>query len=660
MQQYAGYSIEIRKEIAMARKNALCAVECAIIVALLLLVLLPACREEQPPLDRNRAPETFVTSSPTETTEVGYRVHMYWHGADADGIVARYIWYVSDTLLTLDPVNNPSQELLDWNPDERISDYIKGRFTTRTDTVILFKGYDDRTGALVNRQAFHIVAIDDGGKLDPTPARLQFGARVEGLPQVRFWTNIYGQDVPYNPNAIDTISMFKPFAVKFTATTVNNLITGYRWSYGGKVFPDYNNDGSPDWLIPANPTDIVPVAISNSGADAQPSGTFNFKVVARDEAGALSRSDIISGEGVCRVVINHDPDTKVLRGTCFYVPRSTGVLDSMLVTFSGGLQDTLPYGARLRFEYAGWDDAKDSLEFSPPKPIRFQFSYKRWALDEYGNITAQKTSPWYPVKYPEDTNPSDPSDLTRDTDSTTFKVGPFNYQFSVRAFDEQSRPDGTPARVSFVGNFPPALDSVKVGFEDFVHAFRPAKNDTLYLGWGIKSANNQLRGDTLGWTFVRSGSLMIKTFTFRVTAGGHDDRRDPPTSGVRAWKYWMLHPVEDYAYYKEGEWLFDQASNVLDMRVSFSITVPFASAVTDSVVKNPPAFLGFQRVRVVGSDMKNTDITLEGIRGITPDFDATGHALPCGNECWVQNEYTLSAYARTDTMIVPIYLKLVM
>lgn len=651
----------------MGRKKAMLAVECLIVSALIVLTLLPACRKEAVPIDRNRAPETFITSSPTETIEADYRVHMYWHGVDEDGTVGRYIWYISDTVTTLDPVHNPNAALLDWNPSERIADYLKGHFTTKTDTVILFHGYDDKTGALVNRQAFHIAAIDDGGKIDPNPARLQFNARVRGVPQVQFWTNIYGQDVPYNSHALDTISMFKPFTVKFTATTINNVITGYRWSYGGALYPDYNNDGNPDWLIPTDPTQRVAITIPNRGADTQPSGTFNFKVIARDEAGALSRSDIITGEGVARVVINHDPDTRILLGTVFFTPQSTGIAESLTTYFSGGLHDTLPYNSLLRFEYAGWDDKRDSLQFQPPLPIRFQFSYKRLSHDQYGSIVAEKVSPWYPLKVPENTNPNDTNDLTRDTDSTSFHVGTFDYDFFVRSFDEQNRPDGTPAHVNFVGNFKPKIDSVRVGYYiplTVPAQFRAVSHDTLYIGWRL-TRFNKVSGDTIGpgpSPPITDQVLRIQTRSFRIIlrAGGHDDRRDPPGSGVKGWKYWVLNPNGDYPFPKEGEWQFDQnqpPSNKLEQALVISITVPLDSALSSSFVPQAPNYFGAQLVKVVGQDLKDTDTFTEGVRGTSPEFNASGQIIvPSG---WVENDYQFSAYARSDTVIIPLYLKLV-
>ena len=661
----------------MGRKKAMFAMECLVIAGLIVLTLLPACRKEAVPIDRNRAPETFITSSPTETIEADYRVHMYWHGVDEDGTVVRYIWYVSDTVTTLDPVHNPNAALLDWNPSERIADYLKGHFTSKTDTVILFHGYDDKTGALVNRQAFHVAAIDDGGKIDPIPARLQFKARVRGIPQVRFWINISGRkfpngepdttDVPYNPRVLDTISMFKPFKVKFTATTINNVITGYRWSYGGVLYPDFNGDGNPDWLVPVDPLQKVSVVIGNRGAGAQPSGTFNLKVIARDEAGALSRSDIITGEGVARVVINHDPDTRILRGTVFYTPQSTGIPESLTTDFSGGLLDTLPYRSQLRFEYAGWDDKRDSLQFQPPLPIRFQFSYRRLSHDQYGNVSAEKTSPWYPLKTPENTNPNDTNDLTRDTDSTSFHVGTFDYDFYVRSFDEQNRPDGTPAQVKFVGNFKPELDSLRVGFVipsgEFKGQFRGASHDTIYIGWDM-ARFNQSSGDTIGpgSSPINDPVLRTQTRSFKLVlrAGGHDDRRDPPGSGVKGWKYWVFGPNGGYPFPKQGEWQFDATvppTNLLNQALTVSITVPLDSASSPTYLPPTPAWMGRQTVRVVGQDLKDTDTFVEGVRGISPEYNASGQLVISSD--WVQNEYQFSAYSRNDTLVIPVYLKLV-
>jgi hypothetical protein len=667
----------------MGRVKIRCAIELAAAGALALLMILPACRKEEPPLDRNKPPETYLTSSPAETTATDYRVHMYWRGTDNDGVVTRYMWYISDTLVTLDPANNPDAEGLDWNPEARIADYLLGRFTTRTDTVITFTGYDAERGAQINRQAFHIVAIDDGGDLDPTPARLQFLARVRGVPIVQFWTDVGGGDVPYNPYALDTISMFVPFSIKFRGTTINNIITGYRWSYGNEVLPDYNGDGTPDWLIPSDQSEIVSIELPNSGTEVIPSGIFNFKAIARDEAGALSRTDLITGVGVCRVVVNHDPDTRFdTRCVVSFTPQN-GVRQQMDVNFLDDIPDTLPDSSLVRMVYWGWDDPLDRnhLQYEPPLPIQFQFQYNRWSIDESGARVADKLSPWYPLKNPEDTNPkADVSDPFVNRDSTTMRVGTFNYRFLARSFDEQKKPDGTPAVVSFIGNFPPKIDSLRTGFYTkqgtpiAQQVFIWTTNDTILVGWN----GNQIvaRGDTLCPYSVKASADTLGTLTrsyrYQIRAAGHDDRRDPPHSGIKGWRYGIFDPEEDRAYYKEGEWQFDKPLNVLEQDITFDITIPYwkplgryadialahNAASLDSAIANPPAFLGLQTITVTGLDYKDTQSFKEGIRGISPEFDADGNVIP-GSGGWIENEYYFANYARRDKRTIGMFLKLV-
>lgn len=674
----------------MGRVKIRFAIELIAAGALALVMILPSCRKEEPPLDRNRAPETSLTSAPAETTATDYRVHMYWRGMDSDGVVVRYMWYISDTLVTLDPEGNPDAEGLDWNPASRIADYLQGSFTSRTDTIITFTGYDESRGATINRQSFHIVAIDDAGELDPTPARLQFLARVRGIPIVQFWTNVGSGDVPYDPNALDTISMFVPFSIKFRGETVNNIITGYRWSYGTNVFPDYNGDGTPDWLIPGDQSEIVSIGLPDTlevlpdgtaVLDVIPSGIFNFKAIARDEAGALSRTDLASGVGVCRVVVNHDPDTKMDERCVVSFTPQDGVPRQMDVNFLDGIPDTLPDSSLVRMVYWGWDDPKDrtNLQFDPPVPIRFQFQYNRWSIDETGARVADKLSPWYPLKNPEDTNPgADVTDLDRDRDSTTMRVGTFNYRFLARSFDEQKKPDGTPAEVSFVGNFPPRIDSLKTGFYTRQGVTPPppdrqfiwTTNGTIVVGW--ISSQVVARGDTLcpydiKLSLEKYRGYITRYYRYTVRAGGHDDRRDPPRSGIKGWKYSVFDPDVDLSYYKEWEWQFDKPLNIFEQDVAFSITTAFwkgvpeaaayNNAVTDSLLANPPLFLGQQTITLSSLDYKDTQSFKEGIRGISPEFDADGNVIPGNN--WIENEYYFANYARRHTREVPVFLKLV-
>jgi len=646
----------------MRRSNVGIIVEIFLISLLVLILLLPACRKERPPLDRNRSPETFITASPPETLDTDYRVHLYWSGTDDDGIVKRYIYYISDTVMTLDPVHEPEFEILDWNPAERIADYLLGRFTTTTDSIFIFKGYDDNTGALVNRQAFHIAAVDDGGKIDPTPARLQFNARVKGVPESIFWTIIYGNTKLFNPDAFDTISMFTPFSVRFIATTVNNIVTGYRWSYEEKIYPDYNDDGIPDWYIPTvDPPETVTVDLPNTGDEALASGAFIFKVIARDEAGAKSVSDVFTNVGVCKVVINHDPDTRVVKGQCFYTMQDSTAIEQT-VNFSDGSPDTLPYHSRLRVDYFGWDDPKDlnSLEYLPPLPIRFQFKFFRSSTDG----SNAKITPWYPMAMAEDTNPfADLDDPFRDADSTTMRVGSFDYKFMVRSFDEQYREDGTPDTVYFVGNFPPTLDSVLIGYDidtgdDIV--FQKTSTDTLFLKWtGIPGGPPGEPLNPYTFSFNPGMNTVSKYYRFLLKANGHDDEREPPGSGIKGWIFNIDDPDENYRYRREGEWIFPppEETNQLLHELIIKFTVPAEQAATDSIVKDPPAFLGQQWIEIIGTDISDNEIFYEGIRAIAPQFDENGNVIPANN--WITSAYNLANVARRDTIQGRFHLKLV-
>jgi len=139
-------------------------------------------------------------------------------------------------------------------------------------------------------------------------------------------------------------------------------------------------------------------------------------------------------------------------------------------------------------------------------------------------------------------------------------------------------------------------------------------------------------------------------------------------SGIKGWRYYQTDPEEDRVFYKEGEWQFDKPLNYLEQDLAFDITVPYwkgsvpgfaeyNASVVDSLIANPPLFLGLQSLTVGGLDYKDTQSFKEGIRGISPEFDAEGNVLPGNN--WIENEYYFANYARRDTRQVSLYLKLV-
>jgi hypothetical protein len=650
----------------MRRFNSRNTIGILVFSAMALTFLVPACRQEQEPLDKNRAPETYLTVAPPETTNAEYRVHLYWYGEDKDGVVTQFMWHRSDTLRTLRPDLEPELDLLDWNPEARKDDFETGTFTSATDTVIVFTGFDIRTGAMLNRQAFHIVAVDDGGRMDKTPARVQFFAKVNCIPKVSFWFE--SETIPleaYVPGNLDTISMFEPFCVRFIGKTCNNIINGYQWIYRGTVYPDFNKDGVPDWYIPTyDPPETVQVCLENRGVTSIPEGDFYFRVTARDEAGARSKADIITGEGVFQVVINHDPDTKILFGENFYTDLS-GVPHEILVDFDDAAPDTMPYNSRLRMHYLGWDDPKDSLQYTdPPVPMRFQFKFERWGYGLSGGINSHKPA-WMPELKAEDTN------CNSNEDSTTMRVGTYDYFFLAKSFDEQYRYDHTPDSVAFVGNFPPTIDRIAIAYDSIPYTpgleLADIKGDTVYIAIG-QPLTPRPEVDYVSAYLVEYDAVhgvFNQFFKIYIHGSGHDDHRDPPGSGVKGW-WFSLAAQQDIYYRSEKEWLYKFSTNTLLQEISFRLVIPRDPDSPDvprpdpDFVNNLPLWMGDQTLVVRGSDLGSTALFNEAIRGVSPKYvndDPCNELTSPGK--WIAQDRGVANYARTARYDGWFYIKLV-
>ena len=457
--------------------------------------------------------------------------------------------------------------------------------------------------------------------------------------------------------------MFEPFCVQFTGTTCNNIINGYQWIYSGTVYPDYNSDGVPDWHIPTyDPPETVQVCIANQGATRISEGDFYFRVTARDEAGARSKADIITGEGVFQVVVNHDPDTKILFGENYYTDQSSAQ-NEVLVDFDDADPDTMPYNSRLRMHYLGWDDPKDSLEYTnPPIPIRFQFKFERWGYGLSGGINSHKPA-WMPELKAEDTN------CNSDEDSTTMRIGSYDYLFLAKSFDEQYRYDHTPDTVAFVGNFPPVLDKVSIAYDSIPYTpgleLEDIKGDTVFIAIGQPLAPRPETDYVSPFLTVPDNengviSLFFKLF---INAKGHDDFRDPPGSGVMGW-WFSLTAEEDYYYRSEEEWLYDFDPDTLLQEITFRLVAPQdpnnPNLPDPDFVNDQPLWMGDQDLLIVGSDLHSSELFNECIRGESPryvDDDPCNELLSPGR--WICQDRGIANYARTASHSSWFYIKLV-
>lgn len=275
------------------------------------LVATTACRDTvNPNEDRNFPPETYLTAAPVESIAGGrlsrapYRYHAHWSGSDVDGAIAGFFVAVTETTF--------GSRL----PPPKPQDY---RFTARTDSVIIFNIFAGRGSD--REHGLYVYAVDNDGKVDPTPALVHLIARDRNLPGLNF-TEARAEGIEYEQLAGGGL-LAKPFArnltdgsdpVLATFVEIDTLPTGsavyFSWQgfdrdwggyitgYGYKLIePDFVNVDSTGKHVEYGTgvgSATVPVPI----------GQNVFRVRSVDEAGGTTL-----GDSIRRFVVNFDPDT---------------------------------------------------------------------------------------------------------------------------------------------------------------------------------------------------------------------------------------------------------------------------------------------------------------------------------------------------------------
>lgn len=484
----------------MARRNESYLASTALVL-LLGLTLLYGCRAFDPePVIVNRAPDTWIIGAPAETTGGRFERHLYWFGADEDGEVVQYIYAVTDSTVQEPNDDNGLDEENDrFNPALDITTVTEPEgivgWTTKTDSIFTF--VIDRGPTTAKDITFHVVAVDDRGAIDPSPARLHFFDNSLGNPQLRFqvyvdegpggtappdWTLRWVGSPP--PDGVDPalspegspepfVGFSRRFRVTWDASSPNGAVVGYRYKpeQGPAPFRPPTFEGEKRWddevteFIYANdvpPTEFGAVCDTFTGVGCPPatvrfpSGDYRLTVQALDEA--LVESAPGGGELVFKV--NYPPETSLVRGVDGngdewprYELRDS---DWNLVeeqAFSAG--DSIPANAYVKFRSSGFDrlpsfagaefdsfccDAvldEDALEVRYQARLAFRGSDGSRIL-RFSNQFSQPA----------------------EADTIGFITGPFTYEFISRTVDEHRRPDPEPATLSFVAGFPPKILSV--------------------------------------------------------------------------------------------------------------------------------------------------------------------------------------------------------
>lgn len=472
-------------------------------------------------------------------------------------------------------------------------------------------------------------------------------------PHLFFGTVIRGVWDPYvaggSSMPADTVGMYQPFSITYHGESDNGPIAAYRFDVPGLIVP-----GEGVWSEDVSDTIR---AFPNTGTAALPSGYFALIAQCRDVEGEESDSTL------CSVVVNFDPDTRIDAVISRF--ERDGIPRERAIDFTDSEPDTVPYRSWVQLRYGGWDDERDGMRCSPTNPdrcINFQLKYDRISARIQGSFG---TSGWVPRGAAHD------SDTLSAADSNSVNIGTVEYDFYVRAVDENRRADGTPANVHIVGNYDPTLTNVT--FEDhFGHLLDIDGVVVDTLTW------NFWRG--VGWPYASTLDTVdvfdpdvpyIKHFQWRMRAGGHDHPDDPPGSGIKAWRY-LIHDENGnfWPLARAGQsWLAGDALNSLDD--TFELTVRYPSCLGEqasgvpgdpcgnTVFDNLPGYLGHDlTVTLVGRDTNP----------INEEFDQYMFlsAIPTGSngqglsEKTLINSYPSAAYGRyTEEKMFTFHLRLV-
>ena len=348
----------------------------------------------------NRPPVTVLASGPPDSTSsTDYRVHLYWSGSDADGIIDHYDFIlvdhpaIEDSIVTGSPqapnrvvIEVPALDDPRWTATS-LSDTI---LVTRADTLRRDpapppggdSGALGRHNEFMRRQSFErwhtffVRAVDNEGLVDPTPDYRSFNSR-NLAPVVRLdppvsWANSEFRGPPtivFNWSGSDPLGdrdEIEPIASRWVILTTIKDAGGYR--------------GLPDTLYRLPPSAWSPwrawsasdgsgrrAVVRNLRPAGEPgAGYYLFAVQAMDEAGAVTPVfdwKTAGKNNVTPVFVTGDiGPTMTLRDRYLGTYRFTGASRPLAIDIAAGQPvsfcwagDASSYGGNITGYRFGWD-----------------------------------------------------------------------------------------------------------------------------------------------------------------------------------------------------------------------------------------------------------------------------------------------------------------
>ncbi len=465
--------------------------------AVLLALVLTGCRAFVPEaVIVNKAPETYIIGAPTESGGGYYHFHVYWYGSDADGRVERFVWALTDTTVQ-DEDTTEDEEDTRFNPALDASTLAIANWTTRTDSIFDFR-IEQGTRPSADF-TLHMVAIDDMGAYDRTPARLHFFSNTLGNPSIRFFRIVGADTVALAAGQADTVGYRKPYTVGWKGETPNIVgydrdalarvdtiypfddgLFGYKWQLLGDLgnncvptledcwHPRRFNESTGDSFSYFG--EVSSLTFLNDGSSQTnpfrkllPSGSVNLLVNSVDVAGV----EVADFQREFRFLVNFDPQTIVLNGETDWAHPDDAQVYPYYIRLNDPTHTRVPFTSGDRI------------------PDRTYVVVKALARDDPRDERARETFPIGLAGYVEGVRSSlsggtfrfatESSEL--DTvpawgagvdgwyaDTLGFLTGPrTSFTFNMQAVDEHGRRDGSPAQLQFEVGYPPCVQCVEFG-----------------------------------------------------------------------------------------------------------------------------------------------------------------------------------------------------
>lgn len=459
------------------------------------LAALGGCRAFQPEQAQvNKAPETYIIGAPAEDAGGYYRFHVYWYGRDADGNVERFVWALTDTTIQ-DPDTTDDEEDQRFNPALDASTLAIGRWTTRTDSVFNFT-IGEGTNTSTNK-TLHMVAVDDRGAYDRTPARLRFFTNTLGSPDLRFFRVQGGDTIPLAAGQVDTVGYGKPYQVLWrgqspnvrgyspqalalvdTVAPYDDGLFGFKWKLGGEL----GNNCQPSLQDCWNPRRfneatndsfsffgaVTSLAFANDGSGTSPfrrrlpSGAVNLEVNSLDIAGV----EVANFLRPFSFLVNFDPETLILNREQDWAHPGDGQTYPYYIRLNDPTRTKYPFGSGDRIPDRTYVVVK-ALARDNPNDERQNPSYKIGFTGFLQGVRQNFTGGVFPFT-------SEASALNTQPawdagvngwygDTLGFLTQP-NSRFTInmQSVDEWGRRDGSPASLWFDVGFEPCLQCIEI------------------------------------------------------------------------------------------------------------------------------------------------------------------------------------------------------